>query len=267
MKKLKSIFSIICILLIVSCDDYLDETNPNSPQFPDAIKTLEDTNRIVNGVYNTLFHHYALMIEEDALRSDEGSVGNRSNGGNNPIDRLVWYKNEYNSSTREVSRKWAALYRGVFFANQALFALDVIEPSLVSDSDLAEWNKQRAEALFFRGLYHFYLHSTFNDGNVIIREQYEADIANANQSISPSEDVIAFFRNDLEQAIEYLPLPSEITENGRITKGAAKMILANSYLYEGTTQAINTAELMYEEIINDYGYQLETDMTFCFMMI
>ncbi len=251
----------MCLLVVVSCDDYLEEPNPNSPQFPEAITSLEDTNKIINGVYNTLFHHYVLMLEEDALRSDEGSVGNRSNGGNNPIDRLEWYRNEYNSSTREISRKWAALYRGVFFANQALFALDFIEPTITSNIDIAEWNKQRAEALFFRGLYHFYLHSTFNNGNVIIRERYESDINNANIGLSSSEDVRTFFRNDLEEAIEHLPAPSEITQLGRVSKGTAKMVLANSYLYEGTSQAITTAEGLYEEVINDNGYQLETDMS------
>ncbi|OEJ99042.1 hypothetical protein A8C32_07650 [Flavivirga aquatica] len=261
MKKIKLIFTIFCSILVFSCEEYLEEPNPNSPVFPDAIQSLEDTNKLVNGVYNTLYNHYLLSIEEEALRSDQGSVGNRSNGGNNPLDRLIWYRNEFNSSTREITRKWAALYRGIFFANQALFGLDKIKSSLITDEEIDEWNKQAAEAKFFRGLYHFYLHSTFNNGNVIIRDGYEDDLSKRNVDVSPSEEVRAFFRKDLEEALVYLPSPSEITERGRITKGTATMILANSYLYEGTDGAIANAATLYEEIINDFGYLLETDMS------
>lgn len=262
MKKLQYILLIICVITTtVSCEDYLDEPNPNSPQFPDAIESLEDTDRLVNAVYNSLFHHYVLSIEEETLRSDEGSVGNRSNGGNNPLDRLFWYNHEFNSATREVSRKWAALYRGINFANQAIFGLDHIRPTLTSDSDIAEWNKQRAEALFFRGLYHFYLHSTYNNGEIIIRDVYLSDLDSRDKGVSTSDEVRTFFRQDLMDALEYLPMPSEVSELGRVTKGTATMILANSYLYEGTANAIATATTLYQQVINDFGYQLETDMT------
>lgn len=264
MKHIKSILAIIVVLITFSCEDYLDEPNPNSPVFPDAIESLEDTNKLINAVYNTIFHHYALSIEEEALRSDEGSVGNRSNGGNNPIDRLIWYNHEFNFSTREVSRKWAALYRGINFANQAITSLETIRATLTSDADIAEWNKQKAEAQFFRGLYHFYLHSTFNNGSVIIRDQFENSLEARHKDVSTSDEVRTFFRQDLMDALEYLPLPSETTELGRATKGAATMVLANSYLYEGTSDAIATATTLYQQVINDFGYQLETDMNLMF---
>ncbi|KZS38848.1 hypothetical protein AWE51_14805 [Aquimarina aggregata] len=260
MKKTQYILTIICIFFIISCDDYLDQPNPNAPEFPETIQDLEDTNLLINAVYNSLFHHYVLSIEENTLNSDEGSVGNRGNGGNNPLDRLVWYRHEYNSATTEVSRKWAALYRGIFIANQAIHGLELIEPTISSQTEIDEWNKQKAEAQFFRGLYHFYLHSTFNNGNIIIRDRFEADLDARNKDVSSSEEVIDFFRQDLKAAIEFLPNPSEIQEQGRITKGTATMILANSYLYEGTDAAIETAKNLYQDLINNFGYQLETDM-------
>ncbi|WP_271784145.1 RagB/SusD family nutrient uptake outer membrane protein [Aquimarina algiphila] len=261
MKNIKFIYITLSILMLSSCEEYLDESNPNAPDLVEAVNDLNDSNQVLNAVYNSLFNHYVLSIEEDGFRSDEGSVLNRLNPNTARIEQAEYYTQTYNQSTRFVGQRWGALYRGIFFANQTLFVLDKLRPSLTNEADILRWNKQRAQALFFRGLYHFYAHSVYNEGRVIIRDVYEPDVTKRNKEVSTSEEVRAFFRKDLEEALEYLPMPSEVEEIGRISKGAATMILANSYLYEGTAEAMVKATTMYEDLRDNFGYSLETDIS------
>ncbi|WP_303317301.1 RagB/SusD family nutrient uptake outer membrane protein [Flavivirga abyssicola] len=266
MKKIKLIYVILSVLLVFSCEEYLDEPNPNTPELLESVTNLDDTNRVLNGVYNSLFNHYVLSIEEDHFRTDLGAMKNRLTPNVGFPEHLDFYYKTVNPNTRRIEQRWGALYRGIFTANQTLAVLDKIEPSLTNANQLQAWNEQRAQALFFRGLYHFYAHSIFNNGNVIIRDRYEADIEKRHKDLSSSEDVIAFFRKDLEEAIPFLPMPSDITELGRVSKGAAKMILANSYLFEGTEGGqrdmalIGQAMTLYEELRDDYGYTLENEV-------
>lgn len=263
MKKIKFIYISLSILFVFSCETYLDEPNPNAPDLLEAVDNLGDTKKVLNGVYNSLFNHFILSLEEDNFRSDIGSMKNRIDPTNGLNEHVAFYNKTYNSSTRRIDQRWGALYRGIFFANQALAALDQVKPSL-AESDLQEWNEQRAQALFFRATYHFYLHSVFNNGEIVIRDYYEPDVTKRSKEVSSSAEVRAFFRKDLEEAIPYLPMPSEVTELGRITKGAATMILANSYLYEsseGNGEALTKATTLFESLRDDFGYTLETDMS------
>ncbi|WP_346883796.1 RagB/SusD family nutrient uptake outer membrane protein [uncultured Algibacter sp.] len=260
MKKIKFVYIALSALLMFSCEEFLDEPNPNAPDLVDAVNNLNDTDKVLNSVYNSLFNHFVVSVEEDGYRSDEGSVLNRLNPSSARLEQFQYLSQTYNEGTRFIGQRWGALYRGIFFANQTLFALDKIRPSLITDADIQTWNEQRAQALFFRGLYHFYAHSVFNEGNVIIRDVYEPDVTKRSKDVSSSEEVRAFFRKDIEEALEFLPMPSE-TEEGRISIGAATMILANSYLYEGTPEAMSKATELYESLRDDFGYTLETDVT------
>ncbi|ANW96611.1 hypothetical protein AXE80_10130 [Wenyingzhuangia fucanilytica] len=266
MKNIKLISAILLAFLVFSCEDYLDEPNPNTPELLESITNLDDTNRVLNGVYNSLFNHYVLSIEEDHFRTDISAMKNRLNPDVGFPEHLDFYYKTVSPTTVRIEQRWGALYRGIFTANQALAALDIVKPSLTNADQLERWNQQRAQALFFRGTYHFYAHSVFNNGNVIIRDKYEQDIDKRHKEVSSSDEVIAFFRKDLEEAIPYLPMPNEVTELGRVTKGAAKMILANSYLYEATEggqqnmSLINEAIKIYEDLRDNYGYALETEV-------
>ncbi|MDO7173098.1 RagB/SusD family nutrient uptake outer membrane protein [Mariniflexile sp. AS56] len=266
MKNIKLVYVILLVLLGFSCETYLEEPNPNAPELLESVNNLDDTNRVLNGVYNSLFNHYVLSIEEDNFRTDIGAAKNRLTPSIGQAEHLDYYYQTVTPSTRRIEQRWGALYRGIFTANQALAALDKIEPTLSTANQVKAWNEQRAQALFFRGLYHFYAHSVFNKGAVIIRDKYESNLEFRHKDVSTSAEVIAFFRKDLEDALPYLPMPSEVTELGRVTKGAAKMILANSYLYEATEGGqknmalIDKAITLYEELRDSYGYTLETQI-------
>lgn len=251
---LKYIILIFFVSLFGACDKQLEETNPNQSDSNSYWSTLDQTNSTLTAAYSTLNSHYVLNVREEAWRSDMAvpGFGRPSYTG----DGVVWYGQSYNSSDKYIIGKWESLYLGVFRANQAIQGLNKLEGTV----DQEQWIFQMAQARFLRGLFHFYLHSAFNKGNIIIRDKVPESTQDYNKSISPSADVIAFFRKDLRYAYDNLPAQQESTNLGRVTRGAAATILGTSYLYENE---IDSAIVMFDDIVNNvsvnYGYELVTD--------
>ena len=81
-----------------------------------------------------------------------------------------------------------------------------------------------------------------------------------NLPLSPAEDVLKFFREDLEVAYDLLPVPQDVTSDyeGLATKGTAATIQGISYLYE---KEYSEAEMKFKDVIDNYGYELEQDWT------
>lgn len=94
-----------------------------------------------------------------------------------------------------------------------------------------------------------------------------------NESLSSSQEVIRFFRDDLRFAYKNLPEKyDDSSDQGRATKGAAATILGNSYLYEATLKnpnnvidsLVDSATVMFESVINSGVYKLVDDMSLLF---
>jgi len=254
--------SLIALLLGVfvtsSCvDSLLDQDNPNGINKEDFYTTLDESESAINSLYSTMRNHWIVSAKEESLRSDLAWPGRRSG---NIVANNVFYNQTYLDITKDVDEKWAAYYQGIFRANQVIEGLNKMKRELTTtdESLLKRWDMQMGEARFFRGLFHFYAHSLYNDGKVLIRDTVPVRITDFNTPLSSSEDVIAFFRKDLKFAYENLPLPSEVTESGRVTKGTAATILGTSHLYQ---QEYSEASIYFSEVIDDLGYSLETDIS------
>jgi len=259
-----NIFRYLIILILAggffSCQDYLEETNPNLTDSDSFWKNLKQTNSTLNATYSTLMSHWILNVREEAWRSDMAvpGFGRPSYSG----DGVVWFNQLYTNSNQYIRDKWESLYLGIYRANQTIQGLEGIEGQV----DEADWTTQMAQARFLRGLFHFYLHSSFNKGNVIIRDKVPASLDEYNKGISPAAEVLEFFRSDLAYAYEHLPASYEdAADKGRVTKGTAATILGTSYLYENQ---IDSAIYYFDDVINnrnaEYGYELVTDMNLIF---
>ncbi len=259
--KTKILLSVclLATLALTSCLDKFDESNPNKVSFDDvAWSNLEDSEAGVTALYNSLYDDYLLSIEEMSLCSDMGFPGYGRSGSPTNSSLYIYYYHTYSNSATAVSSKWSALYTGIFRANQLIESLEAMAESGI-DSQSDEWISQMATARFFRGLYHFYLHSTFNKGEVIIFDH----VPNADsyyQSVSSYDDVLEFFRNDLEYAYANLG-ENESPKDGTITKYAAATNLGMSYLYESD---FTGAKPYFEDVINNGGYSLVRDMDLLF---
>lgn len=264
----RNIFKYLLILVSIasiglsSCSDYLEETDPNLLSSETYWRNLNDTESGLTAVYGSLLNHFILNIPEEACRADMGwpGYGRPSPNGAGPVN---WYYHTYSSTTTEVERKWQALYLGVFRANQVIEGLNKIEADMTEES-MDTWKNQMGEARFLRGLFHFYLYQSYNNGSIVIRKDIPLDLTDFNQGLASAEEVIAFIREDLLYAQENLtPKYEENKDQGRVTSGAAATILGNTYLFEGDYV---TAKPYFEDVINneEYGYKLVQDLGLMF---
>lgn len=247
-------------LMLSACMDSFDAPNPNAPTFEDQIENLKSTQSLLTTVYNAMFNHNVLSIEEMTICSDMGYPGYGRSGNPQNETLAAYYNQTYTKSYSGVSNKWSALYTGIFRANQTIEALNLLaERGQVKNE---EWTEQMAQARFFRGLFHFYLHSVFNNGEVIIFDSVPKNDNDFHKPVSPADEVQEFFREDLKYAYENLP-ENYGSKSEKVTKGTTATILGTSYLY---SEDFEKAIVYFNDVINndEYGYELVDDMSLMF---
>ncbi|TXF86670.1 RagB/SusD family nutrient uptake outer membrane protein [Neolewinella aurantiaca] len=240
-----------------SCDDdYLEEANPNGVSTDIFWSNLEETESSLTSVYGATLHTYFVALGDGVLRGDMAFPRDRLNPSGRGLD---YYYQRFNNGTQTVGFKWDAAYQVIFRANQTIEGLQALEGTV----DEERWLTQMAQARFFRGLAHFYLHTTFNEGSIIIRDKVPQSVEDFNKLLAPSSEVIAFVREDLEYAYANLPASYALGNQGRVTAGTAATILGNSYLYSGQFEE---AIPYYRDVIENeaYGYELVEDMSLLF---
>ncbi|KAB6149028.1 RagB/SusD family nutrient uptake outer membrane protein [Bacteroides xylanisolvens] len=250
-KKILSIFFLgsICIFTFPSCEDFLTETNPNVLTTDIYYTKFSDCKSGLTAVYNAFKQPNIYMPVEENLRSDVGVQGNKFRSA---FDNTAYLQN-FNDAAPAPNNKWAALYKAVFRANQLIEGLDKVEPTL-TESQRTEFQQIKAQAFFFRGLFYFYLNTSFNHGRVPIIDYVPKSEAEFYRPVSESDQVIEFYRSDLKKALELGLNDSWDADNaGRATSYAAKAILGKSFLYAGDYA---TAKGYFKDIIDNGGYQL-----------
>ena len=264
--KFKNIIVVFMLFGLLSCsDESLTEINPNQPEA--RWDNLSDTQKGLNSVYNSLLDENLLGIQQEAWRSDLGYPGFGRPTATTQ-NNLLFYYQTYTNNVGFIAGKWDACYATIYYANQVMEGLNNLKPTLTDDA-LETWTIQMAQARFFRGLMHFYLHSTYNNGSVIIRDKIPSVATGFGKELSSSEEVKDFFRKDLLYAYENLPENYNNNFLGSATKWAAATVLGKSYLYEATDGPSATGDYLkamnyFEEIIKDGPFKLVTDTSLMF---
>ncbi len=253
MKNIYTIAALVASMTFQSCSDMMTELNPNNTTSDNYWKNLDETNSTLTSVYNALYNHALLTIEGSTLSSDMGYPGYGRNGNTTNTALTIYYDHTFTSSSPHITDKWAALYEGIKRANQVIEGLENLENQGSVSVDNKEYISQMAQARFFRGLFHFYLHSVYNNGNIIYYDFVPKNNSDFYQSLTPAAEVQERFREDLVYAYENLPISYSSKDAGRITKGAAATILGISHVY---ASEFIEAEPYFEDVINNCGYSL-----------
>ncbi|MCL7754611.1 RagB/SusD family nutrient uptake outer membrane protein [Polaribacter sp. Z022] len=252
MKKYIYILAAVFLVgILQSCSSYLEENNPNELSTGTFWKDLDDSESNLTSVYSAMLHTYVLSIAEEFTRTDIAYPGRRTR----PTGQyLTWYQQRVTSDNRELGDRWDAKYQVIWRANQLIEGLNGMDAEFKSDP---EWTRQMAEARFFRGLMHFYLHSNFNEGKIIIRDRIPLTAEEFSKPVSTSEEVIKFFREDLEYA--YANLPAQGKTVSRVDAAVAATILGTSHLYQGEHAL---AIPYFKDVVTNgaYGLSLEQDV-------
>lgn len=164
------------------------------------------------------------------------------------ISRSTW-----TPRTAYVSNRWQQSYEGVARANT------IIKNVAQMDIDQQEKDVVISEAKFLRALFYNFLLTHY--GGVPIYDEsteYYTDYLTLHLPRATAEDTRRFILDDLQAAIDNLPVAWSNADYGRVTKGAAHALRGKIYLYN---KQYELALRDFEEIVLDpngetYGYML-----------
>lgn len=249
------------MMLAVSCDDMLDmqpETNPSDAVVWNSAASFE---KEVNNYYSFLPYFQDKTnkrgIADRESMSDIVLSEDTENGYSNSTYTAPETDNfyeEYFNNLRSIN---------YFFKNREGYA------------DKDEIKQYYAEALFFRAYISFRMFKDYGP-LTIVKDVIETSSPELFAARATRDEFADFIIGDLEEAINTgaLPVQKKIVstdQNGRITIGAARALLAEVCLFEGTWQkyhfqntersnALLTKAATYaEQVMNDDSYQLFYD--------
>lgn len=207
------IYSIIALLMLVSCSDYLTEDNKSGITNEEFYKTEVGFTTLMTASYNSLRTVYGstpwLQCAGTDMYQRERGTGNRS---------IQEYEQLY-ATDSYVKTFYQNVYSGIQTVNMGLNYIDL---PAVTDTKRATW---KAELTFLRAFYHFILVEQF--GGVVINN--EATLApRMNMPRASLADSYAFIISEMEAA-----LPNLGTEVAKVNKTVANHYLAKVYLTRG----------------------------------
>lgn len=256
MKKI--FYSKIAVILALATvftacsDDFLNQNNPNELNTSLFWKDANDLSFGIISVYNALNNQDIFLLREETYRSDLCWPGF---GKPNTSD--VYYLQIFNNAASAPNLKWGALYKGIFRANQVIEAYERIAPTLTKTADISNAKIYYAEAKALRGLFYFYLYTSFNNGSVPLFDADPSTTYDFNKPLSSAETIKEFYLKDLEYARLNLPKTWPSSLKGRISAGAATALLGQSYLFE---KNYTKSTELFKSVINDFGYSLPDDI-------
>lgn len=249
MKQFFYIFICAIFLIGLSCTSFLEErpvdrlvtTNFYSSQ-TDAEAAVNATYQQLNSIYNRLMYNIT-ELPTDVMKNGLGMP-------NAFLQDLEFMR--YNSENTFIRDMWNNNYAGIMKANAAINNI----PQIIMNTKIQE--RLIAEAKFLRALYYFNLVRLYGDVPLItsLESVYDALIPR-----TPKEEVYEQIIQDLEEGGKILPTKSGYSsdDEGRATKGAAKILLGKVYLTKGDFS--KAAEVLAEVIENEtvYGYGLHKE--------
>ncbi len=230
--------------LLVSCSSFLEEHPEDRFVTGNFYNSETDAKAAVNAVYQQLYSLYTRnMFLLTALPADEEKNG--LGMPNQFLQDLEYIR--YTSENTFIRDMWQLNYSGISRANAAIENI----PSINMD----ETTKGRliGEAKFLRALFYFNLVRFYGDVPIIVKLEKLAD---ALIPRNPKAEVYQQIITDLSDAEQVLPVSYGTADVGRVTAGAAKILLAKVYVtIEDFPNSINKLE----EVITkeaSFGYGL-----------
>ncbi|RZM19474.1 MAG: RagB/SusD family nutrient uptake outer membrane protein, partial [Pedobacter sp.] len=255
MKKTLYLISILLIILISSCEKFLD----NDPPVQDIVSQKvfnneESANAAVVGLYSRMtarnndamngFLSIFIGLAGDEIWNTSTNASYDAFKNNAVLD----------NNTVINANLWTPLYNYIYHANT------IIEHLNKSNAITAETkNRLLGEMYFTRAILHFYLVNLFGDIPLILTADYEL---NRYAQKSNQEEVYKQITDDLLLAKDLLPEPYTNTERIRPNKHAAKALLARIYLY---TKKYELAVTEATDVIQSGTYQLESNLSNTFL--
>ena len=242
--KLIPLLSILLIGLSTGCEKFLEEIPPAKYQISTLNKPLLDA--FVIGAYEPLSRSRGRLWESTLTRDIEGCAEYCQL----PVGAGTNYMNyNFEPQRGDNTARWTTFYEAIGKAN-------LIIKTIESDQTLSETIKApfKSEALFIRATCYWWLTRMF--GSVPLRLQPIENSDDTALALSDQKTIIDQLIKDLTICETNLPLKLAEANTGRATQGAAKMMLAEIYLW---SKDYANARTKAKEVIDNkakYGYEL-----------
>ena len=248
MKKIL-IISIAIFTLGTSCKKFLDETPQGPYPASEFFQTEAHAKLAINACYELLSFANSdnrLWVVSDVVSDDAAKGG--FPGDQADIELIDNF--QISADNGNIETIWGIYYEGVSRCNNVI--------KNVPDIDMDESLKNRilGEAFFLRGYYYFQLCNIFGNIPLILEPlpPDEMQVTNSQQNTVYEHVESDFFTafNFMVTALQLNPNIFPVSEFGRATPGAAKALLAKTYLFqEKWSDAVFAADE-----VSMYGYSL-----------
>jgi len=256
MKK-KWIHILVLLMMFSACDQSFIDRPQLAVQTADSFyKTEKDAIEAVTAVYN-YFQAYDFEVhkfEFGDIASDDAEKGGESDNDRPFVKDLEYFRTR--SDNLSCRGMWNVCFTAIFQANNVI--------THIPDITMNETLKQRllGEVRFIRALFYFQLINIYGDVPLSIKTPTAEEYRLPKSAKATIWDQI---EKDLIFARDHLPLKSKYAKAdlGRITKGTAQALLANTYLFQ---KKWALAQKEAKEIILSGEYQLEAEFQDLFQL-
>ena len=237
MKHYKLIITLIGVLIISSCEDFLDlRPEATIPSAGIDYSKFENVFLPISASYASLRNYGAHVfpyIGAFEITSDNADKG--SSPGDNPpmveLDNLT-----YQSNNGLVNDLWVGYFDIVSSANYAIHQMPLFENALQKSEDKLYTRQCQAEAKTIRAYAYFNLTRLFGRVPIIDTIMTSQQLASVTQS--NTQDLYTFIEKDLREAIAVLPAFYSKDWAGRISKYTAMAIKAKMHLYRNEWDSV-----------------------------
>jgi len=253
---------VILALLFPSCmEDFLNVPSQTTLTSEIYFKTDQDLRSAINSTYAPLREMYAgsspVSTNANGLYVLAEMHSDNTRYLLNPGFRATLYQESaadfiYEASNSISTFQYRINYRIIARANQTLYSIEKAEFSEGFKDNI------KGQALFLRAFAYFNLVQYF--GSVPLHLTPVTTLEETALPLSAPDIVINQVISDVSAAVELLP-EKNAQETGRITKGAARMLLANVFLVK---KNYASAEIQLKAIVNSGEYKLMPDYALVF---
>lgn len=221
-------------LALGACDDMLVEEPKAFITTNTYYRTPEEIESGVLAGYNAIRN--ALNIQHNSWWAAPGRASDQEAGHPTEITNLanMTYMTWTDETPSGTESGWNNLFQAIYRVNIVLDRIEEIEMSAARRTELT------AEAKFIRAYSYMWLDRGYSSGTKLTDLSVplfrsEADHANPDLLVrAPIAEVHAQIIQDLAEAEAGLPLSRPSGQSGRATKGAARMALADIYLWRSS---------------------------------
>lgn len=244
MKNTKFFIISVAFLTLFSCSDFLEEEAISTTTADALYSTNEGIESLVNACYAPTRKWYGKYT--GFLLTEAGTDEFLMGGWAGDYIGFYTYNTNLQGSEKPFNHIWTAFYKGINASNAAI--------SRIPNSELPEATKatRLGEIHFLRALYYYHLVETFGPLPIKLDET-RTPVLEATRT--PVDQVYTQIFSDMEVALANLQ-DKVAPGGGRVIKPAVEAFLSKLYLTRGMDQE---ALDMAKNVINNYGFQLNTD--------